>query len=142
MCKPSCCPGNASRGGGTAVIAVIVILVVVAAARPAAHAALTVAHAAITITLITAATLAGLTVLAAVALVFRRTQRTRLVITSAQPVSDRTRAPAVIPAQADLPVTGRAPLALTSPGQARCQHAIADPEQVAQIITAVLRGLQ
>jgi hypothetical protein len=138
MCKPSCCPGTNGGGGGPAVITIILVLA--AAARPAAHAALAVAHAVITITLITAATMAGLAVLAAVAFVIRRTHRARFATASARPVTGPARAPAVIPARDGTPVTSRPPLALPPAGQPRYQHAIADPEQVAQIITAVLRG--
>jgi hypothetical protein len=141
MCKPSCCPGT-SGGSGLAALAVITIVILAAAARPAAHAALSVLRAALVITLITLAIAAGLAVLAAVALVIRRTHRARLVATSARPMTGLARPAAVIPVRADKPVTGRTPPALTSSEQARCQQAGADPEQVAQIITAVLRGLQ
>ena len=134
MCKPSCCPGTSGSGGGLAALAVITIVILVAAARPAAHAALSVLRAALTITLITAAIVAGLALLAAAALVLRRVRCARRTVVS--------RPSAVIPVRPGVPVTGRTPLALTQPELARCQHAGADPEQVAQIITAVLRGLQ
>ena len=134
MCKPSCCPGNRPSGGGPAVLAVIVIVILAAAARPAARAALDALHAALIITAITIATLSGLAVLTAIALVIRRARRARLTIAA--------RPPAATPAWAGAPVTARTPLALPPPQLARCQHAEADPEQVAQIVTAVLRGLQ
>ena len=132
MCKPSCCPGNRHTGGGPAVIAVIAIVIIAAAARPAARAALSALHAALIITAITIATLSGLAVLTAAALVIRRARRARTAIPA--------RPPAVTPVRAGIPVAARTPLALPPPQPARCQHA--DPEQVAQIIAAVLRGLQ
>jgi hypothetical protein len=133
MCKPSCCPGT-RPGGGPAVLAVIVIVIIAAAARPAARAALDALHTALIITAITIATLSGLAVLTAAALVIRRARRARLTVPA--------RPPAVTPARAGVPVTARTPLALTPPQLARCQHAGPDPEQVAQIVTTVLRGLQ
>jgi len=134
MCKPSCCPGTGNSGGGLAVIAVIAIVILAAAARPAAHAALSAVHAVLIIAAITVATLSGLSVLTAVALVIRRARRARLTVPASPP--------AVTPVRAGVPVTGRTPLALPPPQLARCQHARPDPEQVAQIVTAVLRGLQ
>jgi hypothetical protein len=132
MCKPSCCPGNRPTSGGPAVLAVLAIVTIAAAARPAARAALSALHAALIITAITIATLSGLAVLTAAALVIRRARRARITIPA--------RPPAVTPVRAGVPVTARTPLALAPPQLARCQHA--DPEQVAQIVTAVLRGLQ
>ena len=132
MCKPSCCPGNRPSGGGPAVLAVLAIVIIAAAARPAAHAALSALHAALIIAAITVATLSGLAVLTAAALIIRRARRARTAIAA--------RPPAVTSVRAGVPVTARTPLALPPPQLARCQHA--DPEQVAQIVTAVLRGLQ
>jgi len=132
MCKPSCCPGNRHTGGGPAVLAVIVIVILAAAARPAARAALDVLHAALMIAAITVATLSGLAVLTAAALVIRRARRARLTVPA--------RPPAVTPVRAGVPVTVRTPLALPPPQLARCQHAGPDPELVAQIVAAVLRG--
>ena len=134
MCKPSCCPGNRHTGGGPAVIAVIAIVIIAAAARPAARAALSALHAALIIVAITVATLSGLAVLTAAALVIRRARRARTAV-PARPL-------AVTPVRAGVPVTGCTPLALPPPQPARCQHAEIDPEQVAQIVAAVLRGLQ
>jgi hypothetical protein len=134
MCKSSCCPGDRHSGGGLAALAVITIVILAAVARPAAHAALAALRVALTIAVITVATLSGLAVLAVVALVIRRARRARFIV-PAEP-------PAVIPVRAGVPVTGRTPLALAPPELARRQHAELDldPEQVAQIIAAVLRG--
>jgi hypothetical protein len=134
MCKPSCCPGTRPGGGGPAVLAVIVIVIIAAVARPAAHAALDALHAVLIIAAITVATLSGLAVLTAAALVIRRARRARPAIAA--------RPPTVTQVRASVPVTARAPLALPPPQLARSQHAGSDPELVAQIVTAVLRGLQ
>ena len=132
MCKPSCCPGRTGPGGGPAILVIAGVVITAAVARPAAHAALAALHAALIIAAITVATLSGLAVLTAAALVIRRARRARLTVPA--------RPPAVTPVRAGVPVTGRTPLALPPPQLAQCQHA--DPEQVAQIVTAVLRGLQ
>jgi len=136
MCKPSCCPGNRPGGGGLAILVIAGVVILAAVARPAAHAALAALHAAIIIAAITVATLSGLAVLAAVALAARRARRARLIVPA--------RPPAVTPVRAGVPVTGRMPLALPPPQLAQHQHVTADPdpEQVAQIVTAVLRGLR
>jgi hypothetical protein len=64
MCKPSCCPGPASRGlSPLAVIAAV--LMAAALAGPVATAAASLLHALVPILTITAATLAGITILAA-----------------------------------------------------------------------------
>ena len=132
MCQRSCCPGPQNSAGGLVVLAVIAIVIIAAVARPAAHAALAVLHAVITIAVITVATLSGLAVLGGVALLIRRARRARLTVPA--------RPPAVTAVRAGVPVTGRAPLALPPPQQPCCQHPGADPELVAQIIAAVLRG--
>ena len=120
-------------GGGPAILVIAGVVILAAVARPAVHAALAALQAALIIAAITVATLSGLAVLTAAALVIRRARRARLTAVPARP-------PAVTPVRAGVPVTARMPLALPPPPLARCQHA--DPEQVAQIVTAVLRGLQ
>jgi hypothetical protein len=142
MCKQTCCPGSGHTSGSGlgAAVAVIVILIIAAAARPAAHAALAVLHAVITIAVITAAVLAGLAVLAVAALVIRRARRAHLPVTAHRPVTWQARHQAVMPpppAQVD----GHVPLALPAPQLAPVQQGGADPEQVAAIVAAVLRGL-
>ena len=127
MCKSSCCPDPGQGGHGLAAVAIITVVAVAALARPAAHAALAVAHAAITITVITVAALAGVAVPAAVALAVRRACRARTF-----------RPPAVVSVRAGVPAGARPPLALPPSPLARCQQP--DPELVAQIVTAVLRG--
>ena len=63
MCKPSCCPGAASRGPSPLAV-IAAVLMAAAIAGPVAAAAASLLHALILILTITAATLAGLTVLA------------------------------------------------------------------------------
>jgi hypothetical protein len=142
MCKQTCCPGSNNSGSGLgAAVAVIVILIIAAAARPAAHAALAVLHAVITIAVITAAVLAGLAVLAVATLVIRRARRARPPVTAHRPVTSQARHQAVMPAP-PAPVDGHAPLALPAPQLAPVQQGGADPGQVAAIVAAVLRDLQ
>ena len=144
MCKPSCCPGTSSGSGLGAAVVVVGAAVIAAAARPIVYAALTVLQTVITITLIAAAALAGLAVLAAVALAIRRACRARQHRhhTAPRPVTGQPRPVLATLTPAAVPVGHHAPFALTAGERARCHAIGADPDQVAQIIAAVLRGPQ
>jgi hypothetical protein len=143
MCKRSCCPGATDSGGGLATAVVIGIVILAAVAVPAAHAALAALHAAITIAILTAATLAGLAVTAAVVLVIRHARRAQqhcLPGTSRRAAPGHHRPAVATPARAALPAARPAPFALTAHQRACYQQIGADPEQIAQIVIAVLRG--
>jgi hypothetical protein len=143
MCKQSCCPGGTHSSSGLAAAIFIGIVILAAVAEPAAHAALAVLHAAITIAILTAATLAGLAVTAAVVLVIRharRAQQHALPGTSRRAAPGHHRPAIAAPTRAAVPAARPAPLALTAQQRACCQQIGADPEQIAEIVIAVLRG--
>jgi hypothetical protein len=101
MCKSSCCPGPASRGPGPLAV-IAAVLVAAAIAGPVAAAALSLLHALVLILTITAATLAGIAVLAITHRIYRAIQ---------------ARPPDPLPAriQRARPLPATAPLALPRP---------------------------
>jgi hypothetical protein len=141
MCKPSCCPGTTTSSGLSTAAAIAAVVVVTAMATgPIATAAAHLLHALITIAIITVAALAAL---AATVLIIRRTRRApehRAPITIA--ASTQRPRPSVRVAPAALHAPPTAGFCLTPGERARCQALRADPDQVAQIITAVLGGPQ
>jgi hypothetical protein len=106
MCKPSCCPGQTSRGPGP-LAAIAALLAAAALAGPVAAAAACLLHALVLILTITAATLAGITVLAAAVAITVRLYRATI----------SARLPRMLPARTlrarSLPAV--APLALPRP---------------------------
>ncbi len=142
MCKPSCCPGANSRSGlgPLAVIAGLMAMTVVAG--PVAAAAASLLHALILILTITAATLAGIAVLAVTMAIIHRARRApghRPSYTSPACIQRAHQVPAAVP----LALPRRAPrLDLTPAERARCAAFGIDPDQAVQIMAAVLGGLQ
>ena len=105
MCKPSCCPGAASRGPGPLAV-IAAVLMAAAIAGPVAAAAVSLLHALVLIITITAATLAGITVLAVTVAITVRLRRATIPARSPRSLPARTQRARPLPA---------APLALPRP---------------------------
>jgi hypothetical protein len=97
MCKPSCCPGPASRGPGPLAV-IAAVLLAAAFAGPVAAAAVSLLHALVLIITITAATLAGITVLAVTVAITIRLRRVTLWARSPCALPARTLRARTLPA--------------------------------------------
>ena len=105
MCKPSCCPGQSSSGPGPLAV-IAAVLMAAALAGPVAAAAASLLHALVLILTITAATLAGITVLAATVAIIHLTRR---ATRHSAPIPARTHRARTLPAAAPLALPRSAP---------------------------------
>jgi hypothetical protein len=97
MCKPSCCPGPANRGPSPLIV-IAAVLMAAALAGPVAAAAASLLHALVLILAITAATLAGITVLATTVAITVRLRRATIPARSPRTLLGRTQRARPLPA--------------------------------------------
>jgi hypothetical protein len=105
VCKPSCCPGQSNNGPGPLAV-IAVVLMAAALAGPVAAATVSLLHALVLILTITAATSAGITVLAVTAAITVRLRRATIPARPSRTLPARTLRARLLPA---------APLALPRP---------------------------